>query len=92
MHALILISIATVSLAACRQGEDGYAEEKRAVPPSAENRVLDPGGAMSDPNTRIMIAGNQSAGAVVAGPKPQARRETAVKPPPMPSANAHEGH
>lgn len=100
MRALIPVIIATASLAACQEGTNEHADEPRAMPPSAENRILDPGGAMSDPNTRIMIAGNQSAGSTVkqsAGstvkrPLPQPPSGAAVKAPPTPSGNAHEGH
>lgn len=92
MHALVLVIIATVSLAACKEVRNEHADEKRALPPSAENRILDPGGAMSDPNTRILIAGNQSASAVVKRPLPQPPSGMAAKAPPTPSGNAHEGH
>lgn len=92
MRALIPVIIATASLAACQEGTNEHADEPRAMPPSAENRILDPGGAMSDPNTRIMIAGNQSAGSTVKRPLPQPPSGAAVKAPPTPSGNAHEGH
>lgn len=92
MRALVPVILGTLTLAACDKSKE-QAGERRAVPASAENRVLDPGGAMSDPNGRIMIAGKNAASSAVesrSSSEPQAAVTNTKSPQPV--ENSHEGH
>jgi hypothetical protein len=91
MRALIVVTIAAFPLAGCQShdGEPVDAKDSKLI--SEENRVLDPGGAMSDPNARILIGGNE-AGPAPEGPRPEPLNHAIEKKPRKTDAHPREGH
>lgn len=92
MRALILVTFAMLAVSACKSGDREQAQAKEGKLVSGENRVLDPGGAMSDPNARALIAGNTVADPTTDSPKPKSENRVDQKTRQEPRSNPHKGH